>query len=254
MLEVSFFVRCGDSISEPFRNDTGAPQEDCASATSFTYYLAKSLKVQTRDTIIHDHYYHHQSITSHEIPDELTKHIYAQPTQIQHFNIEMEYVDDLSKLTSDNNSICRCEHNVEENLDKKGLKVNKNKTESYMISRQNHQWKKCKLLRTLLDTEEDIKRRKILAINTANNLCRFFENNKLTNNLKLKLINTYIEPIFLYNSETWTLTKSMEEPFNAFQCRIVRRYCLNIKWPKTLRNQDFYKKTKIVEWKKKKSQ
>ena len=82
MLEVSFFVRCGDSISEPFRTDTGALQGDCTSANSFTYHLAKSLKVQTRDTVIHDHHYHHQSVTSHEIPDELTKHIYAQPTQI----------------------------------------------------------------------------------------------------------------------------------------------------------------------------
>ena len=113
----------------------------------------------------------------------------------------MEYVDDLSKLTSDHNDIRRYEHNVEENLGKKGLKVNKNKTENY-INRQNHQWKKCKLLGTLLDTEEDIKTRKILAINAANNLRRFFEKDKLTINLKLKLINTYIEPIFLCNSVT----------------------------------------------------
>ena len=134
---------------------------------------------------------------------------------------------------------------------KKGLKVNKNKTENYIISKQNHQWKKCKLLGTLLGTKEDIKRRKILAINAANNLCHFFENNKLTINLRLKLINTYIEPIFLYNSETWTLTKSIEESINTFQRRIVRRYCFNIKWPKTLRNQDLYEKMKIVEWKKK---
>ena len=70
-----------------------------------------------------------------------------------------------------------------ENLGKKGLKVNKNKTTSnYIISRYNHQWKKPKLLGTLLDTEEDIKRRKILAINAANNLRRFFENDKLTIN------------------------------------------------------------------------
>ena len=183
--------RCGDSISEPFHTDTGAPQGDCASANSFTYYLAKSLEVQTPDAIIHDHHYHHQSITSHEIPDELTGHNYAQPTQIQHFNIEMEYADDLSKLTSDHNNIFRYEHNAEENLGKKGLKVSKNKTENYIISRQNHQWKKCKLLGTLLDTEEDIKRGKILAINAANNLRRFFENDKLTINLKLKLIDTY---------------------------------------------------------------
>ena len=191
MLKMSLIVRCGDSISEPFHTYTGVPQGDCASAYSFTYYLAKSLEIQTPDAIIHDHHYHHQSITSHEIPDELTEHNYAQPTQIQHFNIEMEYADDLSKLTSDHNNIFRYEHNAEENLGKKGLKVSKNKTENYIISRQNHQWKKCKLLGTLLDTEEDIKRGKILAINAANNLRRFFENDKLTINLKLKLIDTY---------------------------------------------------------------
>ena len=106
-------------------------------------------------------------------------------------------------------------------------------------------------LGTLLDTEEDIKRRKFLAINAANNLRRFFENSKLTINLKLKLINTYIEPIVLYNSEKWTLTKSMVESINAFQRRIVRIYYFNIKWPKTLCNQDLYERTKIVEWKKK---
>ena len=82
MLEVSLVVRCEDSISEPFHTNTGAPQGDCASTNSFTYYLAKSLEVQTPDVIIHDHHYHHQSITSREIPGELTEHNYAQSTQI----------------------------------------------------------------------------------------------------------------------------------------------------------------------------
>ena len=251
MLEVSLVVRCGDSRNEPFHTDTGAPQGDCASTNIFTYYLAKSLEVQTPDRTIHDHHCYHQSITIHEISYEVNENNNAQPTQIQHFNIEMVYADDLSKITSDYNSIRRYEHNVEENLGKKGLKVNKNKTENYIINRQNHQWKKCKLLGTLLDTEEDIKRRKFLAINAASNLRRFFENSKLTINLKLKLINTYIEPIVLYNSEKWTLTKSMVESINAFHRRIVRRYYFNIKWPKTLCNQDLYERTKIVEWKKK---
>ena len=44
--------------------------------------------------------------------------------EIQHFNIEMEYADDLNKLTSDHNNIHQYEHNMEENLGKKGLKVN----------------------------------------------------------------------------------------------------------------------------------
>ena len=94
----------------------------------------------------------------------------------------MKYANDLSKLTSDHNGIRRYKHNVEENSDKKGLKVNKNITENYIIGTQNHQWKKYKLLVTLLDTEEYIKKRKILAINAANNLCHFFQNNKLTIN------------------------------------------------------------------------
>ena len=84
--------------------------------------------------------------------------------------------------------------------------LNKSKTDNYIIYRQNHHWKKCKLLETLLNTAEDIKRRKILAINAAKNLWGFFKNDKLTISLKLKLINMYIEPTFLYNSETWTLT------------------------------------------------
>ena len=128
MLEVSLVVRCGDSISEPFQTDTNAPQGGCASANSFIYYLPKSLEVQVPDATIHDHHYH-QSVTN-EIPDELTEHNYLQPTQIQHFNTQMEYADDLSKPTSYHNDIRRYEHNVEENLGKKGQKGSKNKTEN----------------------------------------------------------------------------------------------------------------------------
>ena len=127
MLEVSSVVRCGDSISEPFQTDTSAPKGCCASANSFIYYLPKSLEVQVPDATIHDHHYH-QSVTNHEIPDELTEHNYVQPTQIQHFNTQMEY--DLSKPTSYHNDIRRYEHNVEENLGKKRQKGSKNKTEN----------------------------------------------------------------------------------------------------------------------------
>ena len=69
--------------------------------------------------MIHDHYYHHQSITSHEISGELTERSYAQSTQIQHFNIEMEYANDLSTHTGDQKNIRRYKHDVKENLGKK---------------------------------------------------------------------------------------------------------------------------------------
>ena len=66
--------------------------------------------------------------------------------------------------------------------------------------------------------------------------------------MKVKLIDTYIEPIFHYNSETWTLTKTMEESVDAFQRTMIRRYVLNVKWPKTISNIRLYEKVTVTKW------
>ena len=248
MLEVSLAVKCGDTISETFNTDTGAPQGDCASANIFTYYLAKSLGEKPSDQGLHDHQYCSKNITNNEIPDEIIEHNYTSQTQIQHIDIDMEYADDISKITSDYNNIRKYEHDITEKLDRNGLKINNSKTEKFIINRNNDQWKKCRLLGTLLDTSEEIKRRKALTINAANNLSHFFNNNKLTIMTKVRLINTYVEPIFLYNAETWTVNKTKEEEINAFQRNITRKYILNIKWPKIISNNELYAKTKIEKW------
>ena len=39
---------------------------------------------------------------------------------------------------------------------------------------------------------------------------------ELTLDLRMRLLNCYIFPIFLYGAETWTLTKAEEEKINAF--------------------------------------
>ena len=44
LLNVELSVKCGSFTSKYFKNDTGAPQGDCASANEFTFYLAKSLE------------------------------------------------------------------------------------------------------------------------------------------------------------------------------------------------------------------
>ena len=67
MLEVSLVVRYGDSINEPFHADTGAPQGDCASANSFTYYMAKSLEIPIPNVIIHDHLYHLSQVMKYQM-------------------------------------------------------------------------------------------------------------------------------------------------------------------------------------------
>ena len=249
MLEVSLQVRCGDSLSDTFQTDTGTPQGDSASANIFTYYLAKSLGDRT--PAIHDHQYHHQEVRNNEIPDELTEHNYSICTQVEHVNIEMEYADDLSKVTSDYSNMQRYEVEKPIKLKEKGLTVNNEKTERYVINKKHSEWKKCKLLGSLLDTQEDIKRRKSLAITTANSLNHLFSNDKLTIATKMKVIDVYVEPIFLYNSETWVLNKADEQSIDAFQRQIMRKYVFNVKWPNTMSNEIVYQRSKAEPWRKK---
>ena len=44
LLDVKIAAQCGNCKSRFFSTDTGAPQGDCASASEFTFYLAKSLE------------------------------------------------------------------------------------------------------------------------------------------------------------------------------------------------------------------
>ena len=53
----------------------------------------------------------------------------------------------------------------------------------------------------MLDTNEYIKRRKVLAINAANRIKDFFDKKKLTPEAKMTAFRAYIEPTFLYNCE-----------------------------------------------------
>ena len=92
----------------------------------------------------------------------------------------MEYADDISKVTSNHSSMENFKHNTSEILKPRDLNVNHNKTEQYIINRTNNKWRLCKYLGSMLDTGEDINRRKILAITATNQLKIIFDNKKLT--------------------------------------------------------------------------
>ena len=60
----------------------------------------------------------------------------------------------------------------------------------------------------MLDTKEDIKRRKVLTINAANRVQAVFSNKKLIPETKMTVSWTYI---FLHNCEVWIITSSQAE-------------------------------------------
>ena len=159
----------------------------------------------------------------------------------------MQYADDICKVSTDYNSIQRFKDETRKLLTKRDITINESKTEEYKINKNSHDCKKCKYLGSMLDTSEDIKRRKTLAIRSANNLTLIFNNKHLTIKTKTKAFTTYIQPVFLYNCETWTLTKLENEKIDTFQRRLIRKYILNIKWPKTITNEKIYIKHQMAK-------
>ena len=74
-----------------------------------------------------------------------------------------------------------------------------------------------------------------------------YNSKHINDHLKIKTFNTYSASIFLYNSETWAIDKSIEDIVNKFQRKQIR-HILKIYYPKIIRNEDIYNKYKIEPW------
>ena len=105
----------------------------------------------------------------------------------------MGYVVYISKLTSNHSSIESFKHHISQVLECRDLMFNKDKTEQYLINRTTHECK-CKYLGSMLDTNEDIKRTKVLAINAANRIKATFDNKKLTPETKISTLEPISNP------------------------------------------------------------
>ena len=135
-------------------------------------------------------------------------------------------------------------------LQERNLKVNNTKTEKYCIKRKGPEdWKKCKYLGSILDTENDIIRRKILASSAYNKLKHILESKRLSMNIKIRTFNSFVGSIFLYNSELWTLTKQQEQKIDSFQRTLLRRI-KGIRWPEKITNEALYQETNTTNWSK----
>ena len=164
--------------------------------------------------------------------------------------INQQYADDTSWITSSKETKENIKKEVPKILKLKNLQVNEGKTEEHTVKRGGDEsWKTCKYLGSFLDTESDIKRRKVLAMNAYNELKYIFENKKVSLTVKLRIFKWHIESIFMYNSELWTVTKKLESTIDVFQRNILRKI-LNIRWPDKISNDKLYEKTKESPWSK----
>ena len=240
--DVRLVVKCGNTIGSDFVTNVGVPQGDCLSPILFIYYLSIALSKEKL---------YQQPETSPQ------KFKYIIPTKKI---LEAQYSDDISWITNGEKKLLDdIKEKVPKILEKRNLLINSNKTEEHkiewiripkkdeIIKEEDWSWKKCKILGSLIDTKEDIKRRKSLALSALNKLNDIWENKKITIKLKSKIFNSTIKPIFLYNSELWTLSKTEENQIDSYQRRLLR-YMLCIKWPEKISTEELKEKLNFQSW------
>ena len=234
---VSLKVRVGSETSNPFTTKMGVPQGDCLSPILFTLYLAKALQDHPQ---MEDHPYAKaptKESTPEDLPPEMRDHMYCTPPEYGTI-IRPKYAGDIGWAVSNNKYKIEKEKNITfPKLKERGLKINEAKTEEYLVKKNGPEdWKKCKILGSLIDTNEDIKRRKQLTNNAMKKLEHIFDNN-LNIQMKIRVFRACAESIFL-----WTLTKTAEKKIDSYHRRILRK-AINIKWSKKISSEDLYKKT-----------
>ena len=188
LLDVKIVAKCGNCRSQFFSTDTGAPPGVCASdLPNWITWTAIANDTPSLEQ--------HNNIQSNY-------HIVPPNYQI---DVDQQYADNTSKISTSISAIYKFKDHLPVKLAQRGLKVNESKTEECTIKRTNcdNRWRDCKLLGSLLDTQNDIKRRKVLVMNTASKLKHLFLNKNVTVNVKAKLLKSYITPIWIM--ELWTL-------------------------------------------------
>ena len=109
--------------------------------------------------------------------------------------------------------------------------------------------KKCKYLGSMLDTKEDIKRRKQLAMVSFKTYQHILISD-IDLQTRMRIFRAYVTSVFMYSSELWTINKERENEINMFQRKLLRMI-LKIHWPYKIRNDTVYERTGEIEWSKK---
>ena len=73
-----------------------------------------------------------------------------------------------------------------------------------------------------------------------------FKSSRVSTSVKVRVYKTYVEPIFLYNCELWTITPTIAKQINCFHRRQLRT-AINVKYPKIIKNVKLYAMIKTSE-------
>jgi exonuclease III len=246
--EVRLIVEVAGRKGEAFTTNVGTPQGDCLSPTLFTLYLAKALSTM-HSSALKDHNYQRveDPVTKPGLPTELMDHGYA-----QYFDsgvvINLQYADDITWVGGNcPHAMTRLKNTIPGILAERYLTINTTKTEEYTAGRDKMSWQDCRYLGSMLHTQSDMKRRRGLANAAYCQIRAILEERKIALPIRINVFNTLVGSIYLYNSETWSLTAADEKEIDICQRHFLRRI-LQIRYPQTISNEKLYRMTEQCPW------
>ena len=153
---------------------------------------------------------------------------------------DLDFADDLALIAESISDAESLLQSLEFAASQVGLYCNEGKTEflttspspSELKSLNNVNIKRVEDFKYLgshiADSQKDFKIRKALAWDACNKLDTIWQSN-ITSSLKVQTFRTLIEPVFLYGSETWTLSTRLEKRLDGCYTNLLRRV-QNISW------------------------
>ena len=250
---VKLQVRVGSELSDEFYTIIGIMQGDCLSAVLFIFYLAQALAERNPTEAEHNYAKHMDKYPRSEMDPVNAEHNYASDIHsLDYFKsaviIEPKYADDITYVSTSKAYIDNTQETIPQKLKLYNLGVNLSKTEKYTVpdppnTTTKESWKSCKLLGSIIDTENDIKRRKALAMAVLTYHKKVYNSKNLSINQKIRHYKMYVESTLLYNCELWTLTKTLSDKLDAFHRRLLR-YAIGTVYPKIIKNEAIYEITK----------
>ena len=156
------------------------------------------------------------------------------------FLTDLDFADDLALVAETIENMENLLHSLETAASQVGLYCNELKTEFIsssgnvqpLVSLNGIDIKRVsnfKYLGSYINTSDsDFKTRKSLAWKACNKLNKIWSSN-LANNLRIKIFRTLVEPILLYGSETWTMTKAMSKSIDGCYTNLLKRV-QNLDW------------------------
>ena len=203
----------GTSTSKPFTGNVGTLKADSLSPVLLTIYLEHALK-EVRPTLPRP-----TASFEEEIPNEVA------------------YADNVDFIGQNYADIKKIQEVLKKNTSLKSTRTRQS-THQYQKAKKDG---KSRKVGSLIDDDKDVERRKQLATVALYKLNNFWiKGNKLKTSTKIKLYNSLVKSILLYNCGTWALTLTEKERLNAYHRKQLKRI-LNIRFAKKITNKSFYR-------------